>query len=212
MDAFDDLRTLLPTAGSAMLRGLRRDFLVLGAGATGVLAAGLLCAATLSEPDLAPVGLVMVPFLVLILGTGLVLAGLLSARGGRVTFRTLLAGFLPPGQWLANTTAALVIGLAVGAGLLLLIVPGLVLLGRLGFTFLYMNEGGMGLVGSLRASWTLTAGRTGVLAGLTAASVLLLVAGIAAGGVGAIPVLAGLVVVWGALFDLLREEQVRRAD
>jgi len=201
----------LPTlalVGRSAWAGVRREFVVL-------MAVSTLCIITLlwvpvgadAGEDalvvLAPFGL----FVNSVLGAGMALTGLLAARGGDLGFRTFLQAFWPPGRWLVNVGLGFILTLAVGIGLVAFVLPGLWVLARLGFAVLFVNEGAYGPLGALRASVALTRGRTVLLLGLMAVSLLILALGVACFGVGVVPALALVAVGWGAIYDLLRGEK-----
>ncbi len=209
MEALERLGDLLPMVGRRSLRGLRRGVVPLAVN-TVVFLLSLLWFVAMGETyddDVAFAMGVAAFFVHPVLFAGLTLTGLLAVRGGRAMVRTLFEAFWPPGRWLRNLGLALALGTGVAVGVMLLILPGLVLLGRLGFSFFYVNHHAESPVAALRNSWELTRGRTVELTLLVLLSVGLLVGGSLVYGVGAIPALMFLLVAWAAVFDVLWEEK-----
>lgn len=201
-------RGTLTAVARASVRGLRREWPGLLVTSVGALVA-LLWIAALGGIDS---HLLSVPFAFgLLVNTALLggaaTAGLLAARGGKVGLTTLQQAFWPPSRWFGNIVVGGVLALLIGVGLVCLVVPGVYLLLRTGFSFIFVSEEGRGPMDAIQSSWRLTRGSELRLLGLLAVSVVVLGLGVLCFVVGVVPALALVAVGWGAVFDLLREEQ-----
>lgn len=210
MKVLDQLASTLPRVGRRSLRGFRRSIVALLVNSV-LFVLSLLWFLPLGEVDeevalgLGVIGLFVHP----ILAVGLGVTGLLAARGAGAGVATLVGAFWPPSRWVANLIVAALLAALVGAGVVLLVLPGLLVLARLSFSIYYVNHLSLSPLAAMRESWRLTQGRTALVLVLTLLSFGLLVGGFVVYVVGAIPVLAFLVVAWAVLFDVLREDQAK---
>ena len=131
---------------------------------------------------------------------------LVAVRGGQVGVGDTLFGFRTPVRWLRNVIAGAGIVVAVLAGLLLCILPGVYLGLRFAFVLLFVNERGLTPIDAFVESWRITAGHEIDILALAGVSVALFIAGLLCCGVGVIPATAVTAMAWGRLYDELRGE------
>lgn len=137
--------------------------------------------------------LVTAPLLV-----GYVSLALRAVRGEEPKLGDLLAGFR---TYVDAVAGMLLYAIAVGVGLLLLVVPGLVATVRLSFTPHLIVDRGLGPLDALQASWEATRGHGWSLFGLLIVSLLVLVGGLILLIVGVVPAIAWVATSWATYYD-----------
>jgi|GEM_PF-6931838 len=211
-NVLDQLASTLPRVGRRSLRGFRQSVVALLLNSVLFLASLLWFVPLLEADEDVAVGMAMIGFFVHpILAVGLGITGLLAARGAGAGAATLVEAFWPPSRWVSNLLVASLTAALVGLGAILLVLPGLLVLARLSFAIYYANNLALSPLAAMRESWRLTRGSTALVVFLTLLSLGLLFGGLLFYVVGVVPVVAFLVVAWGALFDVLREDQAKDA-
>lgn len=167
----------------------------------------------------------------LVLSYGYILATIKAARGEKPSVRDL---YRPFRQVITIVFASILLGLIIGVGLLMLIVPGIILLVRLSFVPYLVVDQKAGVVEAIQGSWNITRGHFGsifllgltyIVAGMVIAGITLTV--VTAGvdlsgfmdymvnptpnlaaeftlGVLFMPVGVYLLLVWGSLYQAIR--------
>lgn len=155
------------------------------------------------EVSLDVVGTLLTIFVGIPLGFGNVKAHLAASRGEKPTWQDLGYAF-GPRYWQAIGLGLLSFLIVLG-GLILLVIPGIYLAVKLAFAHVRFIEDGLGPTDAIRASFADVKGRWWSVFGLALMSLLLLVAGALALGVGVFVALVLIpqmfVVYWRALAE-----------
>lgn len=137
------------------------------------------------------------------LGAGLWLACLEATRGTEPEVGDLLDGY---DRFADIVLASVIVALAVGIGLLLLILPGIYIGLRLAFAPLLVLDEELGAWEAVQESGERTGGETMSLFVLLVATVVILVVGLALLVVGVIPAMAWVGVSWAGYYRAITEE------
>ncbi|MFA5308964.1 MAG: YciC family protein [Dehalococcoidales bacterium] len=131
--------------------------------------------------------LVSLAFTVLVLwplNMGMNFAYLKAARGQKVDIGDMFEGFR--NYW--NVIAAtFLLGLLIGIGLILLIVPGIIIACKLAFVPYLVVDRKMGAAAAIDASWKMTGGHAGTVFLIGLLAIPIVIAGLICLGVGVIP-------------------------
>jgi hypothetical protein len=95
---------------------------------------------------------------------------LAAVRGGKVDLKAM-ATYAAKTFW-KIALLSFIVGIAAGVGLLLFIVPGVILIGRLSMAPYFLVEQNMSIGAALSASWAQTKGHTGKIWGVLGISIL----------------------------------------
>lgn len=132
------------------------------------------------------------------LNYGAFYANLRAARDNAPTFDDLFIAFRS--YYLQSVIASVVMGIAVGIGFVLLIVPGIFLLVKLSFTpFLVVDEG-MNAMDALKENWNRTSGYGMTIFGAALVAIPIIIVGFLALIIGVIPASMLVSLAYASLF------------